>query len=132
YGQACYEGALDQIAAMLKERIKRLGAVIEQLPSSIAVLESGRMGDRREEVGRQKQWITQWAGVAERCTSDRGDQEDHASLARLAEALESRTDGSYIQAIQTLDEQVRSAGTQWLDELVSSESGLIQDGGGKA
>lgn len=132
YGRACYEGALKQIAAMLKERIKRLGEVIDQLPSSIAVLESGRMGDRSEEVLRQQRWMTQWSSVAERCASDRGDQEEHASFSRLAGALQTRTEDPYIQAIQALEEQVRAAGIQWLDELVSSETGLIQDRGVKA
>jgi UDP-N-acetylglucosamine/UDP-N-acetylgalactosamine diphosphorylase len=109
FDEAVYSGAVDLIEESIQERVKRLEGLYGRVTSSHYMKQLG-LNDR--EFQYQQKFIKRWNVLRERL------------LKPSIEAPECLTGAfspneKYIETIQALTDEVRSAGTIWLNAIVS-------------
>ncbi|NCA82129.1 MAG: UDP-N-acetylglucosamine pyrophosphorylase [Opitutae bacterium] len=110
HGAAAGEGALKQLAAVRKERVKRLGDVMER----IAKEDRSALGaDLRAE---HEKLCAGWPAARERLAAA-GDVECAEKAAFLA-AWTAAKEESYLARVQGLSAEAKAAGTAWLQKIV--------------
>ena len=116
HGAACLEGALRQLAAVRKERIKRLDEVV----AKIAVEDRGEM--EATLVTAHEVLCAGWGAARERLVAagDVACAERETFLAAWGVAKED----SYVARVQGLPAEAKAAGTAWLQRIVDSAGGL--------
>ncbi len=109
---ACLEGARQQLARMLEERLKRLDQLIRKV--TIALEDKP---PQKQEIRRQHQRIVaHWPNVR----TDLEQQPDASPPESLLHALPSPDDGTrYTDLIQAFPQQTRQHATTWLQSLVT-------------
>ena len=110
HGQACLEGALKQLAAVRKERLKRLDDVMEK----VAKEDRSELGaDLRAE---HETLCGGWTAARERLAAA-GDVEC-AEKATFLAAWNAAKEGNYLARVQGLPAEAKAAGTAWLQKIV--------------
>lgn len=117
YHQFCWEGALGQLAAVERERLKRLEEWVGKLKHSAELLRAS--GDAfATEADAQESIVRRWPTAKERLLAPH----DHAALrdAFLRELEAARHGRAYLEVIPALPHAAKAAGTAWLQEIVDA------------
>lgn len=121
YREACRLGALAQMEAVVKERIKRLQQVVEKLPAAIEEW-SGTLGaGGPEPVGLrvQQELVRQWPQIRERVKAPPADALGAASRDRFLAAWSAVKEPTHTAAVAQLDVEAKAAVTTWLTTIVA-------------
>lgn len=113
----CWEGALQQLDAVLAERRKRLAEWVGKLAGSAALLDQEGTDRARREAEIQRRITQHWPSVEE--ALDRG-TDGAGTLAResFLKAWAQRAGEPYLQAVAGLSPEQRHTGVAWLQALV--------------
>lgn len=115
WGRACYAGALKQLAAVRKERMKRLEAVINAL--------AGESRDDMSSVlaAAHDALLADWPDMKARLQAA-GDIECVERTDFLA-AWEASAEEDYVARVQQLPDEAKANGTAWLQHIVDAAAG---------
>ena len=111
HGAACFEGARQQLAAVRKERIKRLEAVVETLAKE------NRSALGAELCREHEQLCGGWTAARARLAAA-GDVDCAEKTAFLAAWNAAKEDG-YVARVLGLPAEAKAAGTAWLQKIVA-------------
>jgi len=112
HGQACLEGALSQLAAARKERMKRLDGLVEKL----AAENRSEMSDSLRNA--HETHCAGWSSARERLIAV-GDV-DCTEKATFLAAWSGRMEESHVARVQALPAEAKAAGSAWLQRIVES------------
>ena len=112
HGAACYEGARKQLAAVRKERMKRLDDVMEKIAAEDRLMLAESLRAEHEAL------CAGWPAARERLVTA-GDRECAEKAAFLA-AWNAAPEGEYVARVQGLPAEAKAAGTAWLQKIVDS------------
>jgi UDP-N-acetylglucosamine/UDP-N-acetylgalactosamine diphosphorylase len=112
HGAACLEGALRQLAAARKERLKRLDELVAKIAAADRSRLSAPLCKAHEALG------ASWPAVRTRLASA-GDAECAEKSAFLA-AWHAAPEKDYVARLQKLPAEAKVAGTAWLQRIVAS------------
>ncbi len=112
FDRAVFDGGLENLELILNERIKRLGELADKFEYSARQLENS--GGKPDEIGTQKRFIAEWPDIKTRIFELTGTPGDFAIS----------PSGSYIETIQSLPEEVKTAGRNWLQSIVNEAENL--------
>ena len=120
--RSLYARGQKAIAAMIDERIKRLGQVVADLPASAELLKGGAARDQGESAAQQA-FARSWPAARAHLEAYREhDQEDDEDAVALLEAIKCpKSDGSastYLERIQALTRDSVERGTRWLGAVL--------------
>ena len=123
-GEALWKGALSTLEAALAERLARLKALAEKMGKSLELGERFLPGKTRGDILRQQREFRERWPELEACLTDRqedaaGREERDGFLAKLAPVREAQG-SDYIRVIHSLDRDVASLGTLWLQRVVDA------------
>lgn len=115
FHQWCVEGALEQLAAIRKERIKRMDAVIQMLAAEPADHLAGLPAPLQEQ---HQKWVTRWPAKKDvlAAAADVDCPESGLFLAAWNAAPES----AYIDRIRGLSVEAKQNATIWLNRIVEA------------
>jgi UDP-N-acetylglucosamine/UDP-N-acetylgalactosamine diphosphorylase len=126
FSRACHEGAQEQIATVLDERIKRLKDLAERMVRSLE--HAGKNSDLALPpalAAQQEALINRWPEMEAHLRAgpapDTGAQDRDAFLSSWERA---DTRMSYIQTVASLSPEAKKTGTAWLQAVVDSVSAL--------
>ncbi len=112
HGAACLAGALKQLAAVRKERLKRLEAVVER----IAAEDRSALGaDLRAE---HEALCADWPAARERLAAA-GDADGPEKAAFLA-AWNAAPEEPYVERVRGLSAEAKAVGSAWLQQIADS------------
>lgn len=112
HGQACYDGALRVLAAVRKERVKRLDAVADAVRA-------------QDDADAHAADLDRWTALRPRLAAPPADLLSAASPDRdafLAAFADTPADASYPDRIHAVAAPARAQGTAWLQSLVDTLS----------
>jgi UDP-N-acetylglucosamine/UDP-N-acetylgalactosamine diphosphorylase len=112
HGTACFEGALQQLAAVRQERIKRLEAVVKQ------IAEQDRSTLSSTRCAEHEALCADWPAIKARLEAV-GDIETAEKDVFLA-AWTAASEDNYVERVRGLSPKARAAGTIWLHRIVNS------------
>lgn len=123
-GEALWKGALSTLEAALAERLARFKALAEKMGKSLELGERFLPGKTRGDILRQQREFRERWPELEACLTDRqedaaGREERDGFLAKLAPVREAQG-SDYIRVIRSLDRDVASLGTLWLQRVVAA------------
>jgi bifunctional UDP-N-acetylglucosamine pyrophosphorylase / glucosamine-1-phosphate N-acetyltransferase len=123
-GEALWKGALLTLDAALDERLARFKALAEKMGKSLELGERFLPGKTRGDILRQQREFRERWPELEACLTDRqedaaGREERDGFLAKLAPVREAQG-SDYIRVIRSLDRDVASLGTLWLQRVVAA------------
>lgn len=119
FDRACFEGVLANLDLILKERVQRLEQLAGKMKYSFQTLgKSG--GDGAKFAGRQKKFYEEWKTIRAALELPLGAAPAGNLMRELAFADKTR----YIQTVQNLSEDSRSAVTSWLQAIVDESEKL--------
>ena len=123
-GDALWKGALETLEAALAERLARFKALAEKMGKSLELGERFLPGKTRGDILRQQREFRERWPELEACLTDRqedaaGREERDGFLSKLAPVREARG-SDYIRVIRSLDRDVASLGTLWLQRVVAA------------
>jgi UDP-N-acetylglucosamine/UDP-N-acetylgalactosamine diphosphorylase len=126
FSQACYDGALEQIDAVLDERIERLKDLSERMVRSLEFARVDISLALPPSLAAQQQaLIDHWPEMEPRLRAgpapETGSRERDAFLSTW-ERIDTAT--PYIKAVGSLSPEAKKAGTAWLQAVVDSVSAL--------
>ena len=110
HGKACLEGALKQVAAVRKERLKRLDDVMEKIAKENRAQLAAELAREHEKL------CGGWTAARERLAAA-GDV-DCAEKAAFLAAWTAAKEESYLARVQALPAEAKAAGTAWLQKIV--------------
>lgn len=110
HGASCCEGAMKQLAAVRKERLKRLGDVMEK----IAKEDRSALG--LDLCVEHEKLCGGWTAARERLAAA-GDRECLEQATFLA-AWNAAKEENYLARVQGLSTEAKAAGTAWLQQIV--------------
>ncbi len=126
YGDAVYRGALAQLDAMTEERVKRLKELSGKMPKSLEKARAA-LGGLLPAVpyAQQQALVDRWPDMERRLTQgpdpETGRTRRDAFLAGW-EKIPAAT--GYLRAVASLDQELRKAGTEWLQSIVDVAEAL--------
>lgn len=112
HGAACYEGAVRQLAAVRKERLKRLDELVAKIAAEDRLMLANELRTAHEAL------CAGWPAARERLEAA-GDVDCPEKAAFLA-AWNSVGDGEYVVRIQGLPAEAKALGSAWLQKIVDS------------
>ena len=112
WGAACFEGALRQLAAIRKERIKRMDAVVK------AIAKEDRSELDAELAATHAALVGAWPGLQERLASL--EDAECAEKEEFLKAWEGAREEGYLDRVHGLGAAAKKAGTAWLQRIVES------------
>ena len=120
--RALYEGALEKTAIVIGERIKRLKAVAEKMPQSIAIYKQAvKENASQAQMQAKKDFFEQWPQI-EGCLNDSlsktGNTEKRDALVNLIHQRINEKGSDYLSVIKDIGNPGNTAGTEWLQGLV--------------
>jgi len=123
-GEALWKGAMEILEAALAERLARFKALAEKMGKSLELGERFLPGKTRGDILRQQREFRERWPELEACLTDRqedaaGREERDGFLAKLAPVREAQG-SDYIRVIRSLDRDVASLGTLWLQRVVAA------------
>jgi len=110
HGRACLEGALKQLAAVRKERLKRLDDVMEKIAKENRAQLSAELCREHEKL------CGGWTAARARLVAA-GDV-DCAEKAAFLAVWNAAKEESYLARVQALPAEAKAAGTAWLQKIV--------------
>jgi bifunctional UDP-N-acetylglucosamine pyrophosphorylase/glucosamine-1-phosphate N-acetyltransferase len=116
YAQACLEGARQQLAAAVAERVKQLNRFADKLADSLkhSQGEAGTFANHRR-------FVDQWPATAPRLALPTSNTDSgNANRDRFLSAVTQLGRGDYIGNIQSLPSDAKAEGTAWLQGIVDS------------
>jgi hypothetical protein len=124
--KACHAGAITQIEAGLKERIKRLKELADKMPVSIKRAASETSEDLPAAAKAQQQTLADKSkGIEARLKAGPPATIGNANRdAFLKEWEQTDASSGHIKAVNALSSSAKKAGTAWLQEIVNSASAL--------
>ena len=111
HGSACYEGAQKQLAAVRKERLKRLDDVMERIAKENRTQLSADLCREHEKL------CGGWTAARARLAAA-GDVECAEKAAFLA-VWNAAQEANYLARVQALPAEAKAAGTAWLQKIVA-------------
>jgi UDP-N-acetylglucosamine/UDP-N-acetylgalactosamine diphosphorylase len=125
HDEACHNGALFQIKAMIGERVKRLGELAEKMPGSIEVGKRKSKGKLGQVYSEQRRFMERWPELASKLEAGTGGGVSSRERDILISEIDRlRRGATYLDAIGGLPEHARAAGTAWLQSIVDSVAAL--------
>jgi bifunctional UDP-N-acetylglucosamine pyrophosphorylase/glucosamine-1-phosphate N-acetyltransferase len=126
--QACYEGALGRIDAVLDERLERLADLAQRMVRSLELSRTvAALALPPALAAQQQALIDRWPEIEGRLRADpapeTGSRERDTFLS-IWERIDTAT--PYIEAVGSLPPEAKQAGTAWLQAVVDSVSRLWQ------
>jgi bifunctional UDP-N-acetylglucosamine pyrophosphorylase / glucosamine-1-phosphate N-acetyltransferase len=123
-GEALYQGAMEILEAALAERLACFKALAEKMGKSLELGERFLLEKTRGDILRQQREFRERWPELEACLTDRqedaaGREERDGFLAKLALVREAQG-SDYIRVIRSLDRDVASLGTLWLQRVVAA------------
>ena len=112
HGTACLAGARKQLAAVRKERMKRLEAVVERIAQEDRSALDGALRAEHEAL------CAGWPEAKERLAAA-GDA-DCPEKAEFLAAWEAAGEEGYVERVRGLPPEAKAAGTAWLQQIVKS------------
>jgi bifunctional UDP-N-acetylglucosamine pyrophosphorylase / glucosamine-1-phosphate N-acetyltransferase len=121
--EALYQGAMETLELARAERLARFKALAEKMGKSLELGERFLPGKIRGDVLRQQREFRQRWPEMEACLTDRredeaGREERDGFLSKMAPAR-AEQGNDYIRVIRSLDRDVASLGTLWLQRVVA-------------
>jgi UDP-N-acetylglucosamine/UDP-N-acetylgalactosamine diphosphorylase len=126
FSQACYDGALRQIDAVLDERIKRLADLSGRMVRSLELAHAESSLALPAAVAAQQQaLIDRWPEMETRLRAGPAPDAGLAERDTLLSTWEQvGADTPYLKAVASLPPEAKKAGTAWLQAVVDSVSEL--------
>ena len=123
-GDALWKGAMETLDAASDERLARFKALADKMGKSLELGERFLPGKTRGDILRQQREFRERWPELEACLTDRqedaaGREERDGFLAKLAPVREAQG-SDYIRVIRSLDRDVASLGTLWLQRVVAA------------
>ena len=123
-GGALWKGAMETLDAASDERLARFKALADKMGKSLELGERFLPGKTRGDILRQQREFRERWPELEACLTDRqedaaGREERDGFLAKLAPVREAQG-SDYIRVIRSLDRDVASLGTLWLQRVVAA------------
>jgi UDP-N-acetylglucosamine/UDP-N-acetylgalactosamine diphosphorylase len=124
---ACFEGALEVLRGARKERIARMGAVAARMPTSIERgAEQGVLPPEERQL--QERFFQEWHNIESALQDGPASTVGGAARERFLSAWAGGGGhSSHVEAVAALTPKARSAGTEWLDAVVSWAADLSPD-----
>ncbi len=125
FTQACHAGALARIDEGLRERIKRLKELVDQMADWLKHAGADRTGERQLQVRAQQVLAQRWPDIEARLSegppAETGIRNrDHF----LREWEQIDVASGHCKAVSLISPQARKAGVAWLQEIVNSVEAL--------
>jgi hypothetical protein len=122
--EALYQGAMETLESAQAERLARLKALAEKMEKSLELGERFLPEKIRGDVLRQQREFQERWPELEACLTDRredeaGREERDGFLSKMAPVQAEQGD-DYIRVIRSLDRDVKSLGTLWLQQVVAA------------
>jgi len=126
FSQACYDGALEQIDAVLDERIKRLKDLSERMVRSLELARVDRSLALPPALAAQQQaLVDRWPEMEPRLRAEPAPETGSRDRDAFLSTWEQLGAGaSYLEAVASLPPEAKKAGTAWLQAVVDSVSAL--------
>jgi bifunctional UDP-N-acetylglucosamine pyrophosphorylase/glucosamine-1-phosphate N-acetyltransferase len=120
YSEACWTGAISQIEAGIRERLKRMKELAGKMPSSLELAgsdESFPQDFRLQQEALAKKWPEMEQQLEQPPSESIGERERHEFLSEW-DAMDPQI--SCLDAVARLSSRARAAGTAWLQAIVDS------------
>jgi hypothetical protein len=129
YREACRLGAITQLDAVLKERIKRLGQLAEKMPASLALLAAqGESAATEAARAQQAAFAEAWPAIKQQVKQRPVDAVAVAEREQFLAAW-SRTQGAdHVARVRALSDDARAAATAWLQAIVDDVAAVWPHG----
>jgi len=114
YEQACHDGALQAVAAMIEERVERLSGLAKNL--------ARKKHCRPQEL--HARFIKQWPKTAPKLECELTLKLAANMRNQFLKKMTAKAKSSYIETVRTLSPAAKAAGTAWLQSVVDSMAGL--------
>lgn len=127
FREACRQGALTQLDAIVKERIKRLQQVTEKLPQAIESWTAALGAEASQEpVGLrfQREWVRRWPRIQEHLIAPPPDAVGEEARDRFLSAWNQLEKTSHTAAVNQLSAEAKKAATKWLTAIVQHAASL--------
>ncbi|MEI7637759.1 MAG: UDP-N-acetylglucosamine pyrophosphorylase [Syntrophus sp. (in: bacteria)] len=119
---ALYEGAVEKLDLILRERIDRFRILSEKMENSIRISEKILSGQRRDDLIQQsREFMENWPAIEASLTSGREADIEAANRQNLQNIIEKNNTGKimdYISCIQNLDSAAVNIGVGWLQSII--------------
>lgn len=116
YRQACVEGALRQLDAVGRERVKRLAQLADLMPTSIEQLSAS--GNASTAVTQQQKFHARWPAMQEALAQAWAAPADGPDRDTFLTEWTALSAPAHIDAVGALSPAARSAATRWLQGVV--------------
>jgi UDP-N-acetylglucosamine/UDP-N-acetylgalactosamine diphosphorylase len=125
FEKACRDGAINVLQQAVKERIKRLSGLVDNINLSIETAHK-KFGKKlpAHPFNAQKMFITRWSKLAYRLELGAIKDDGGTKKKTFLMALEKTLKPTYLETIKTLQPAARKAGTEWLKTIADSISSL--------
>jgi UDP-N-acetylglucosamine/UDP-N-acetylgalactosamine diphosphorylase len=121
FSKACYDGAIEQINAGIKERIKRLDGLAVNLQKSIDAAEDTGLDIASVRFVGQSKFIDEWPQIKHNLelfkVNDAATDKRDKFVAQISKSVGNQL---FIEAVQSLRDDVKQLGTSWLREIVEA------------
>ena len=125
HGEACYEGALQQLKIIETERLGRLREFANKLEHSIELLEGHPVAERWQRD--QKHFLDCWPAIETKLHVDECENVGARDRDEILNAISRASHGAgYVEMIQSLPPAAKQAGTRWLRAVVDSVASAWQ------
>ncbi len=118
YARACHAGALSQLDAVLKERIKRLKELAEKMPRSLALNRAAAGGAPPSWCAGQERLQREWPALVAALQQAPAEALGAAARDRFLQQLEAVRQTGYLDTIRALPPTARQDGATWLTSIV--------------
>ncbi|MCE9615839.1 MAG: UDP-N-acetylglucosamine pyrophosphorylase [Lentisphaerae bacterium] len=117
YDAACLAGALTNLDLILRERVQRLGDVVQKL----GITPAGPDPRSAAERAYQEQFAAAWPALAPRLSSPPAPELGASARAKFLSGFGAAGGAeSYLDAVRSLDPSCRESGTAWLQAVVDA------------
>jgi len=123
FNKACLAGGLKNLDIVLSERIKRLGGLAQNMKRSLQWLEK-QGGAPEDIIASQHLFHSAWETMAFELKQPGWTENTQAKDTFLAVVNHMPVDGSYMEAIQSLEPKTRQAGRLWLQSIIDEVAKL--------
>jgi UDP-N-acetylglucosamine/UDP-N-acetylgalactosamine diphosphorylase len=127
FGEALYQGAREVIEGALRERLKRLGDMVEKIASSLDRATVFFHDERGQAViMEQKILVRQWPGIEGLFSQGQEKILGEEERARFLSAWETASHDSYMDTIRGVTDETAAMGARWLQSIVTgiTEKGM--------
>lgn len=127
FREACRLGALSQLDAIIKERIKRLQQVVEKLPQAIEAWTASLDTEVKQQPAGlrfQQEWVQRWPRIRERLIVPPPEAVGEEARDLFLSEWNVLEVTSHTAAVNQLSAEVKAAATDWLTAIVQHAAGV--------